>query len=196
MHLRSCQYLLRQVGHFHVTCRLRRDWDRLYECHCHRCYCHPSDAPSHGALGAPPVARTEPRIGTSVVIVGHGVDELAAIESLCLCLCLCLCRCLCRCQTNLHMRVARQTPPNRQKLQSQASDRRKQNACLSAVHSEVGWGQQLHAKSFLVVAASSDLLEVSALATNTQCLEKKDGGKSVRYATSHIGRSPSCSEQT
>ena len=31
-------------------------------------------------------------------------------------LCLCPCLCLCLCQTNLHMRVARQTPPNRQKL--------------------------------------------------------------------------------
>ena len=74
--------LLRQDGHFRVTCRLRRDWDSLYEWNCHRGCCHPSDAPSHGALGALPVDRTDPRSGTSVVIVGHGVDELAAIEIL------------------------------------------------------------------------------------------------------------------
>ena len=62
---------------------------------------------------------------------------------------LCPCPCPCLCQTNLHMRVAQQTPPNRQKLQSQASDHRKQNACFSGVHSEVGWGQQLHARASL-----------------------------------------------
>ena len=40
-------------------------------------------------------------------------------------------------------------PPNKKKLQSQASNRRKQNACLSPVHSEVKWGQQLHARALL-----------------------------------------------
>ena len=36
--------------------------------------------------------------------------------SVSVCVCVCLCLCVCLCQTNLHMRVARQTPPNRQKL--------------------------------------------------------------------------------
>ena len=53
------------------------------------------------------------------------------------------------CQSNLHMRVARRAPPNRTVLRSPASDRRKENACFSAVPSEVGWGQQLHARAFL-----------------------------------------------
>ena len=41
---------------------------------------------------------------------------------------------LCLCQTNLHTRVALQAPPNETTLQSQPSDRRKQNASISAVH--------------------------------------------------------------
>ena len=59
------------------------------------------------------------------------------------------CLCLCLCQTNLHMRVALQAPPDKQEPQSHASDRRRQNAYFSAVHSEVRWGQQFNARALL-----------------------------------------------
>ena len=67
-----------------------------------------------------------------------------------------LCLCLCLCQTNLHMRVAMQAPPNRTTITSQWSP---QAECLferGAIRSRVG--STTARKSSLAVIASSALL--------------------------------------
>ena len=69
--MRSCQYLLRQDGHFHVTGIV--------------CTSAIAIAAVAILLMRRPTelwVRTDPRIGTSVVIVGHGVDERASIKIL------------------------------------------------------------------------------------------------------------------
>ena len=79
-----------------------------------------------------------------------------------------------------------QASSNRTVLQSQASDRRKQNACFSAVLRR-RVGSATARKSILAVVASSALLGAG---NQDAALVMRDGYPKC-YATWHDGRSPS-----
>ena len=77
---------------------------------------------------------------------------LCVFERLCasLCVSVCVCLSLSLSLSDEPSHKSRNASTSKQtKLQSRASDRRRHNACFRAVHSEVGWGQQLHSRAFL-----------------------------------------------
>ena len=80
------------------------------------------------------------------------------------------------CQTNLHAYESqcKHLQTNRTVLQSPASDRRKQNTCFKAVHEEVGWGQQQHARAILLSLRRPPCSWLGA-GNQHAVLERKDG---------------------
>ena len=81
-----------------------------------------------------------------------------------------------KCQTNLHAHESqcKHLQTNRTVLQSPASDRRKQNTCFKAVHEEVGWCQQQHARAILLSLRRPPCSWLGAGNQHAR-LERKDG---------------------